>query len=117
MTGYPLTHPGFKDRGPYGTSKAAADGIAPKAPSLRERVLNRLLAGPQTPEAVADALGQHFTVVRPRFSELRAAGLIVPTGDKGSGALGGKALLWRRCTPGETASFLADKAAKRKAGS
>ena len=102
---YPNT-PGFKDRGGFTTSREAAEGVKPKAPTLRERVMNRLLAGPQTPEAIAGALGVHYTTIRPRLSELRKKGLVTPTGDRAESALGGKALIWRRCTPAETAAFL-----------
>lgn len=109
---YPRDSPGFKDRGPYSTSRAAADGVASKAGTLKARVMNRLLAGPQTPEAIAEALGEHYTTIRPRLSELRATGLVVPTGETARSALGKKALLWRRCTSLETQAFLEAKEAE-----
>ena len=71
--------PGAK--GPDGTSQDAADAIAPNAPRLR-RVAMLALArlGEGTPlEAVAIA-DVPREALQPRFSELRAMGLVEPTG-------------------------------------
>ena len=71
--------PGAK--GPDGTSQNAADAIAPSVPHLRRvamLALERL--GDATPlEAVAVA-GVPREALQPRFSELRAMGLVEPTG-------------------------------------
>ena len=99
--------PGYKDRGGCSTSRDAAEGIRPRAMTLKERVLNRLLAGPQTPEAIAEAIGAHYTTVRPRLSELRTQGLVVPTGETARSALGAKSIVWRRATAQEIAEHAA----------
>lgn len=71
--------PGAK--GPDGTSQDAAEAIAPSVPHLRRvamLALERL--GNATPlEAVAVA-GVPREALQPRFSELRAMGLVEPTG-------------------------------------
>jgi hypothetical protein len=71
--------PGAK--GPDGTSQDAAATIAPSVPHLRRvamLALERL--GDATPlEAVAVA-GVPREALQPRFSELRAMGLVEPTG-------------------------------------
>ena len=71
--------PGAK--GPDGTSQSAAEAIAPSARHLRTlamRCLGKL--GEATPlEAVAIS-GVTRESLQPRFSELRAMGLVEPTG-------------------------------------
>ena len=72
-------NPGAK--GPDGTSQDAADAIAASVSHLR-RVAMRSLArlGEATPlEAIAIA-GATRESLQPRFSELRALGLVEPTG-------------------------------------
>jgi hypothetical protein len=78
MPDYPHT-PGFK--GPDGTSEAAANAIAPNVPRLRLIALRALarLGAATVLEAVA-ATGIAREALQPRFSELRAAGLVEPTG-------------------------------------
>ena len=89
--GYPDT-PGWKGQA---TSRAAAEGIAPTAKSLRERVLEAVRLHPGTPEDIARRLGEPVLNVRPRTSELFRAGLIERTGITGK-ALGGRdAIIWR----------------------
>lgn len=82
MTGgegaYP-DHPGAK--GDDGTSQDAADAIAPSVSHLRRLAIAALeQLGEATPlEAVAVA-GVTREALQPRFSELRAMGLVEPTG-------------------------------------
>ena len=98
---YPET-PGAK--GPDGTSQQAAEAIAPTVSNLRRlamRSLERL--GEATPlEAVAIS-GVTRESLQPRFSELRAMGLIEPTGAR------------RRNPSGKSASVLRLTGKGRKA--
>lgn len=89
--GYP-NRPGFKARE---TAKAAADGLAPKAGSLRARVYDALKHGPMTPEEIADLIGEPVMNVRPRLSELSAKDLIEDSGLRGEAMGGRKAIKWR----------------------
>lgn len=91
LGGYP-SHPGWKGRG---TSKAAADGIAPEAKGLRARVLEAVKARQGTPEQIAHRLGVPLMNVRPRLSELAAVGLVEDSGERGTAMGGRKAIVWR----------------------
>ena len=89
---YP-TSPGWKGQD---TSRAAAEAVAPKAATLRERAWNELrLRGPATPEEVAGRLNEDVMNIRPRFSELNAAGRIEPTGKTRMSRTGRRAKVWR----------------------
>lgn len=87
---YPLA-PGFKARN---TSREAAQAIAPKAKTLRERVLEAVKAAPGTPETIAARLGLPLLSIRPRFSELSALGKIRDTGKRGTSDGGKRAIVW-----------------------
>ena len=87
---YPIA-PGFKVQE---TSKAAAKGMAPKAGTLRERVLAALREAPGTPEDVAARLNEPVMNVRPRISEARALGLVKDTGRRGEAFGGRRAIIW-----------------------
>lgn len=89
--GYPH-HPGFKARQ---TAKDAADGIAPKAKSLRMRVYDAIKEMPGTPEDIAERLGEPVMNIRPRTAELSARGLIEDTGIRGLAMGGRRAIIWR----------------------
>ena len=93
--GYPDA-PGWKRQA---TSRAAAEGIAPKAKSLRERVLEAIRLHPGTPEDIARRLGEPVLNVRPRTSELFRAGLIERTGITGKALGGREAIIWRAVQP------------------
>ena len=87
------------DRGPGWkeptTSKEAAKAMAPRASILRERALAALKAhGPMTADEVADRLGESVLAIRPRVSELVAAGLAVPTVLRRTNASGMSARVW-----------------------
>lgn len=111
MTGahYPQV-PGHKGTSP--TGRLAAEAYTAKAPSKRARVFNQLAHGPQTAEQIAEALGDHWYLCRPRISELKAMGLAVETGQFGKGALGGKVNIWRCTTEEERAAFSARKSSE-----
>jgi predicted ArsR family transcriptional regulator len=102
--------PGHK--GPSETGRDAATAYAPRAKPIRERALEIIERGPSTPEQIAAEIGQHFMIVRARCSELRAQGLVEDSGRRGSGALGGRVIVWRRTTVEERALFNARKAAQ-----
>ncbi|MDO8800074.1 hypothetical protein [Phenylobacterium sp.] len=87
---YPA-HPGYKARA---TSKAAAEGMAPKAQSLRARVFDALKEKADTPEGVAARLGEPVMNCRPRFSELSARDLIHDTGMRREAMGGRQAIVW-----------------------
>lgn len=71
--------PGAK--GLDGTSQDAADGIAPSAPHLRRLAMLALQRlGDATPLEAVAVSGVPREALQPRFSELRALGLVEPTG-------------------------------------
>lgn len=103
---YPHT-PGFKDNG---TGKEAALAYAPKAGGRRAQVLAGLRRGPATAEQIAKRIDLHWYLTRPRLSELKALGMVIETGGRGAGALGGRVNVWRLTTDEERAIFNARKA-------
>ena len=102
-------HPGHK--GASDTGRRAANLVAPRATSIRARVLDVIEIGNATAEQVADEINEHFMIVRARCSELRAKGLIEDSGQRGAGALGGNVIVWRSTSGLERALFDARKAA------
>lgn len=84
--------PGWKGRG---TSREAAEGIAPVAKTLRARVLEAVKAKPGTPEQIALRLNVPLMNVRPRLSELSNQGLVEDSGDRGTAMGGRRAIVWR----------------------
>jgi hypothetical protein len=104
-------HPaGFKDSQGGDTSYQAACKISKELGRRQAEVLAHLQLGPATPEEIADAIGRHFATVRPRVSELVRLGLVMDTGRRGTGALGGTVRIWRVATPEERAAFQAAQA-------
>lgn len=80
--------PGFKGTA---SSKEASPGKY-AASRLRSAVLAHLRAhGPATPDECASALSESILSIRPRFSELRLQGKIMPTGEHRKNASGKKA--------------------------
>ena len=90
---YP-NHPGAKVAG---TSQDAANEMREHAPTLREQVLTlfRNLDSRVTTDEAADFLNKSVLAIRPRFSELRAMGMIEPTGERRQNASGLFANVWR----------------------
>lgn len=88
---YPLI-PGSKTSG---CSADAAAAMRPKAPKLRSLCMAVLASGPQTADEVAARLGESVLSVRPRFSELRALGLIKPVGLRRPSSTGASSSVWR----------------------
>jgi predicted ArsR family transcriptional regulator len=75
---YP-NRPGYKRDG---TSKAAAQAVKDKAPTIRDQVLSLLKRQDCTPDEAAAILGLSILTVRPRFSELSRMHCIIKTGSK-----------------------------------
>lgn len=78
------------------TSRLAAEAIAGKAPTVRERVLHELDRAPATPEEIARSLGLDLLTVRPRLSELKKLGKAVDTGKRRRSRGGKMAIVWGR---------------------
>jgi predicted ArsR family transcriptional regulator len=78
----------------------------------RRQVLGGLDVGPGTAEEIAVRVGLHWYLTRPRLSELKALGLVIETGERGTGALGGSVSRWRLTSSEERAQFAARKAAE-----
>ena len=84
--------PGFRARD---TSKAAADAMAPKAPSLRDRVLRVVCTYSPTADEAAEILDESILAIRPRVSELAKLGLIRDSGGRRTNISSGKAaIVW-----------------------
>lgn len=102
MTTYP-EHPGAKVAG---TSQAAANEMAETAPTLRAAVLALFyIYSELTTDEAAELLKESVLAVRPRFSELRQAGMIEPTGGRRTNQSGMTANVWRTCGPGNQAEL------------
>ena len=65
------------------TSEVAAIQVAPKAATLRPKVLAEIARRPQTSIEIAKSLGVPFESVQPRTSELRRTGEIMDSGKRG----------------------------------
>lgn len=77
------------------TSRLAAQRIAPSVTALRRSVVEELRRQPdQTADEIAGRLGISFLSIRPRCSELRANGVIAPSG-RGLSSTGSPANKWR----------------------
>lgn len=99
---YPNT-PGWK--GASDTGRLAAEAYYDKARGRRRAILGSLLDdGPGTAEEIAERLGWHWYLVRPRLSELSRLGLARDSGERGTGAFGGKTVRWRLATAEEQAA-------------
>lgn len=90
MSHYPDS-PGWKAEG---TSRQAAESMAPRAAGLRDRVLCAIVAQPCTADEAAEIIGETVLSTRPRTSELRDLGLIVDTGIRRPNISGRPAIVW-----------------------
>jgi predicted ArsR family transcriptional regulator len=84
--------PGYKALGP---SQEAAQSMADDAATLRHRVWASLRMKPRTADECAEYLGESILSIRPRFSELRASGLIADSGLRRPNSSGRSATVWR----------------------
>ena len=78
------------------TSLRAAEAASHTAPSLRVKVLEAIRAARYglTADEAADKLGLSILAIRPRVTELKASGLIVPSCDRRANASGRTAVVW-----------------------
>lgn len=101
-----------------GTAQAAARHTAPKAPTLRMRVLALIEEKADNPEGIFDRLKAEgvktvLTSVRPRTTELANLGLVKDSGRRALGESGVcKSIVWEATSPEERAAFAARKAAE-----
>lgn len=90
-----FTYPNFPGSKREGTSRAAAEHVAPRAKTLRDRVLDLLKADALTADECAQRLGETVLSVRPRLSELVKMDLIYDTGLTSKNSSGVRATIWR----------------------
>lgn len=76
------------------TSREAAEAMQPRAGFLRAQVLDCLRMCSMTADECARMLNESVLSIRPRFSELRALGLIADTGDRIPNDSGRNAIVW-----------------------
>jgi predicted ArsR family transcriptional regulator len=89
--------PGYRHNAPE-TSREAAEAIAPMARNHRAQVLAVLKeAYPESrsSDQIAYAIGLSPYIVRPRVSELQAAGKVERTDDRAKNNGGRSVVLWR----------------------
>lgn len=87
-------NPGFKEPT---TSRDAAKAVASGTQAVRERVFQAIAVSAQglTADEAAAIVGRKPAYCRPRCSELRAAGRIVPFGRRRNPDTGLSATVWR----------------------
>lgn len=78
-----------------GTSRHAAEAMKPRAPTLRDKVLELLKHDALSADECATALNETVLSVRPRLSELVKLNLIYDTGLTSKNASGINATIWR----------------------
>lgn len=94
--------------------------MAPAAPTLRLLVLEVVETAPATGEQVLATLRRRgvrtlLYSVKPRLSELKRAGLIADTGQRGESESGARrSVIWRATTADERRQVLEDERAKVK---
>ena len=76
-----------------GTSSEAAKTV--DATTLRYEVVAALHYGPMSADHCAKWLGYSILSIRPRFSELKALGVIEDSGQRSKNASGRAAVVWR----------------------
>ncbi len=89
---YPFI-PGFKPTAPA-TSREASPSCE-SAATLRARCIQSLAICPGTADEIADRLGVSFLSIRPRISELRAQGTVVPSSVRRPNDSGKSAVVWQ----------------------
>ena len=89
-------HAGAKERGGTSQDAALALDASGRTHLLRNRVLTLFRCGHRfTADEAAAYLGESILAIRPRCSELRALGKLVPTGDRRKSDGGRMAHVWR----------------------
>lgn len=121
MNHYP-NEPGARRNSTGGTAEGARDKVRPVAASYEMACLAYAETAPITADEaharLERELGRRIPLysVRPRFSQLRAKGLVVDSGDRRAPPGGCKAVVWRVTSSEERALFNARKAAEGKHG-
>lgn len=77
------------------TSRAAAEGVKPRVPTLRDKVQALLKGAELTADECAAALNVTVLACRPRLSELFRLGMIEDTGKTRPNASHIQATVWR----------------------
>jgi hypothetical protein len=91
---YPFS-PGAKESRLNAASRKGAETIAPDAKSARAEVFATFLKfGPQTADEVAQRIGQHILMVRPRVAECVRMGLLKPTEQRRPSSRGLSSTVW-----------------------
>lgn len=80
------------ERGP---SNDAGARLRPKSPTLRDHVLTVLSRGHFTADEIAERMGRSILAVRPRVTELAAAGKIIDSGSRRKNSSGASATVWK----------------------
>jgi hypothetical protein len=121
-SGYPFT-PGYRHQSTGETARAAALAVGTSAKTLEAWCLDALANGPRSPEEarawIEGATGRPplLTSIRPRFSALKARGLVADSSERGLGEGGRcKSIRWRLTTATERALFAASAAADAEHG-
>lgn len=78
------------------TSAEAGRAIKGRAPALRNKCLRALReTGPMTSDECANELGIDRLAIRPRFTELSHASVIIDSGQRRRNTSGKAAIVWR----------------------
>jgi hypothetical protein len=87
--------PGFKEKG--GASEDAANALAPMLKKNQAETLAAFerAARPMTADELADFMGRTIVQIRPRVSELRRLGKIIPTGERRKSSFGQPSAVWK----------------------
>lgn len=93
-------YPAYKTTTPE-TFALAALQIADRSGHLRNKVLDVLKNRNCTADEVAEKIGESVLSIRPRVSELRAMGKIVPTTLRRKNITGHSAVVWTVSKPGQ----------------
>jgi hypothetical protein len=115
MSSYPH-EPGVRHNSTGGTAEAARETIRAVAPSYEAACLAYVEQHPCTPDEaharLERELGRRVPLysVRPRFSTLKARGLVADSGLRRAPPGGCKAVVWRATTAEERAIFNAQRA-------
>lgn len=82
------------------TSIEAMLSVEERAPNLRTRIWRCLAKhGPQTPDEVAERIGESILSVRPQFTLLTKENKIADTGERRTNDSGRKAMVWKALAP------------------
>jgi len=92
----PYSSEGIGYQGPE-TSRKAAEGIVPKAVTIKIQVYFFLLGAgsPLTSEEIAEGLALDYRSVQPRLSELQNDGHVEDSGIRRMGSRGKEVVAWR----------------------